>query len=124
VGPQSDAVETDAVFGRRERRVGRPDLERGCAGREAVDIGGEGIGDVRGSVAPHGDVIAERLLVLERETALGRARSEIAGLQIGALAVARTGNAETGEVIGADIQGAALLVGEYAEHRTAAAVAR
>ena len=98
-----------------------PDLQRGAARLEAVHIGRERVGDIGGPVSADGDVVAKGFRILECKAALRCAAGEIEGFQPGPLGVARTRNAKAGDVIGADVQHAAFLVGKHTENRTTAA---
>src|SRR5229473_2993464 len=120
VRPDRDAVEADAVLGWCEHWIRRPDLERGTTRLQAVHIGRERVGDIGSAVSADGNIVTQGFRIAECKTALRCAAGEIEDFQPGALGVAGIGNAKAGDVIGADIQHAAFLVGKHAEHRTTA----
>jgi hypothetical protein len=120
VGTDRDAVEADAVLGRSEGRIGRPDFELGAAGFQAVDIRCERVGDIGDAVTVDDDVVAQRGGLGEREAAFVGAGLEIESLEHRSLRIARAFHTEAREIVGADIERPAVLVGENAERGTAA----
>src|SRR6185369_7932364 len=71
------------------------------------------------AVIADNDIVAKRFGVGERKAALGAAGREIECFQPGALDIAWPGDAKAADIIGAHIQGSALLVGEHAERGAA-----
>ena len=87
VRTKRDAVKADAILGRREKRIRRPDVERGAFRVEAVHVGRERVGCVGGAISAAGDVVAHRLRTAECKTAFRCAGVEIEGFQKGTLDV-------------------------------------
>jgi hypothetical protein len=91
VRTKRDAVKADAILGRCQKRIGRPDLERGAIRVEAIHIWRERVGRISGAVGAYGDVVAHGLHIVECEAALGHAGVKIEGFQLGTLGVGGPG---------------------------------